>query len=199
MARYKAEFTAYYPANDKLNGGLYDALGNKLNPKNNTCAAPKSIPFHTKIKVSGTNTKYDNQTYEVTDRGSAIVVDDKGVYHIDLLMATKEECLQFGRRQGYIDIMDKVQSLSSSLKDLGNKNPNVIQDKKDYNKQAKVIGCDSLNVRETRPDANGNLGKLVFVLKEGDIITLGYVLNGWGSIYVNGKKGFVNVKYLKLI
>lgn len=199
MARYKAEITAYYPANDKLNGGLYDALGNKIDPKNKTCAAPKCIPFHAKIKVSGTNTKYDNQVYEVTDRGSAIIVDSKGVYHIDLLMATKEECLQFGRRQGYIDVIDTPQNISSSLKALGNKNPKAIQDKKGYDKPARVVGCPTLNVRETRPDANGKLGKLAFTLKEGDIVTLGYVLNGWGSIYVNGKKGFVNVKYLKLI
>lgn len=199
MKKCKAEITAYYPANDSLNGGYLDALGNKLNPKNNTCAAPKCIPFHTKIKVCDTNTKYDNKVYEVTDRGSAIIVDSKGVYHIDLLMSTKEECMQFGRRQGYIEIMDTAQKTSSSLKALGNKNVNAIQDKKSYNKQAKVVNCSILNVRESRPDKQGKLGQLAFTLKEGDIITLGYVLDGWGSIYTNGKKGFVNVKYLKLI
>ena len=39
----------------------------------------------------------------------------------------------------------------------------------------------------------------LFKLKENDIVTLGYVYNNWGSIYVNGKCGFVNVKYLKII
>lgn len=123
MSRYKAEITAYYPANN--NGGCLDASGNKLNPDNNTCAAPKNIPFHTLIKVSGTNTKYDNQIYKVTDRGSSIVVDKDGVYHIDLLMHTKEECLQFGRRQGYIEILDSsdktsaIKNTSSKLKAFG--------------------------------------------------------------------------------
>ena len=37
--------------------------------------------------------------YKVTDRGGAIKVEN-GVYKIDLLMATKEECLNFGRRKG---------------------------------------------------------------------------------------------------
>ena len=121
MSKHKAEFTAYYPS--KSCGGLVDAMGNKLNPDNKTCAAPKIIPFNTQIKVSGTNTKYDNQIYKVTDRGSAIVVDSNGVYHIDLLMHTKDECLQFGRRQGYIEIQDEssaVKKTSSALKAFGN-------------------------------------------------------------------------------
>ena len=128
MSKHKAEITAYYPSTSC--GGFKDALGNKLNPNNNTCAAPKNIPFNTQIKVSGTNTKYDNKIYTVTDRGSAIVVDKNGVYHIDLLMHTKEECLQFGRRQGYIDILDesdkpnavkKASSIFKAFGDLGNK------------------------------------------------------------------------------
>ena len=124
MSRYKAEITAYYPSTSC--GGFKDALGNKLDPDKNTCAAPKNIPFNTQIKVSGTNTKYDNKTYTVTDRGSAIVVDSDGVYHIDLLMHTKDECMQFGRRKGYIDVLDgkdepkTVNKISSALKAFGN-------------------------------------------------------------------------------
>lgn len=124
MSKYKAEFTAYYPSDSC--GGFVDAMGNKLNPDNKTCAAPKIIPFNTQIKVSGTNTKYDNQVYKVTDRGSAIVVDSKGVYHIDLLMHTYDECIQFGRRQGYIEIQDEsskpntAKKISSTLKAFGN-------------------------------------------------------------------------------
>lgn len=123
MSKYKAEFTAYYPSTNC--GGFKDALGNELNPDNNTCAAPKNIPFNTQIKVSGTNTKYDNRIYTVTDRGSAIVIDKNNVYHIDLLMHTKEECIQFGRRQGYIEIQDEsnkpntVKKVSSALKAFG--------------------------------------------------------------------------------
>ena len=116
--KYKAEFTAYYP--DDSCGGYYDALGNKLNPSSKTCAAPKEIAYNTKIKVSGTDTKYDNEVYKVTDRGSAIKIDSNGVYHIDLLMSTREECIQFGRRQGYIEILDTVKNISSGLKTFGN-------------------------------------------------------------------------------
>ena len=39
----------------------------------------------------------------------------------------------------------------------------------------------------------------VVEVPKNDIVTLGYVYNNWGSIYVNGKCGFVNVKYLKII
>ena len=44
----KALFTAYYPANNAMEGGFLDALGNKLDPSKHTCAAPPSVPFGTK-------------------------------------------------------------------------------------------------------------------------------------------------------
>ena len=94
-----AEYTAYYPANNSMQGGLYDAQGNKLDPSKLTCAAPKDVAFGTKIQVKGTGTNRDGLVYKVTDRGGAIKVEN-GVYKIDLLMATKEECLKFGRRKG---------------------------------------------------------------------------------------------------
>lgn len=100
-----AEFTAYYPANDSMQGGLYDAMGNRLNPSKLTCAAPKEIPFGTKIKVMGTGTDRDGKVYTVTDRGGAIKIVN-GVYKIDLLMATKSECYNFGRRKGKAIIGD---------------------------------------------------------------------------------------------
>ena len=99
------EFTAYYPSDEGVEGGYLDALGNSLNPDYPTCAAPPEIPFHTMIKISSTNTKYDDMTFEVLDRGSAIIIDDKGIYHIDLLMHSKEECNEFRRRIGYIEIL----------------------------------------------------------------------------------------------
>lgn len=94
-----AEYTAYYPANNSMQGGLYDAMGNKLDPSKLTCAAPKDVAFGTKIQVKGTGTNRDGLVYKVTDRGGAIKVVN-GVYKIDLLMSTKEECLKFGRRKG---------------------------------------------------------------------------------------------------
>ena len=102
-----ANITAYYPSNEGVEGGYYDALGNLLYPNHPTCAAPPEIPFHTMIKISDTNTKYDDMTFEVLDRGSAIIIDDEGIYHIDLLMHTKEECNEFGRRMGYIEILEE--------------------------------------------------------------------------------------------
>lgn len=95
-----AEFTAYYPANNSMQGGFLDAMGNKLNPNKLTCACPKSVPFKTKIQVKNTGTDRDNLVYTCTDRGGAIVIDSNGVYHIDLLMKDKKSALAFGRRKG---------------------------------------------------------------------------------------------------
>ena len=107
MTKIKAEITAYYPSNEGVEGGYFDALGKPLNPEHNTCACPSCIPFHTKIKITGTNTKYDNRIYECLDRGSAIIVDDNGVYRIDLLMHDKNEANNFGRRKNcYIEIIN---------------------------------------------------------------------------------------------
>jgi hypothetical protein len=93
MRYYKAEITAYYPSNEGVEGGYYDALGNKLNPDYNTCACPKCIPFHTKIRVEGTGTKYDGKVYECLDRGSSIVVDSKGFIILTYLCIAKRKLI----------------------------------------------------------------------------------------------------------
>ena len=112
-----AEITAYYPSNEGVEGGYYDSLGNLLNPDHNTCACPKQIPFHSMIKIGGTGTKYDGQVYECLDRGSAIEIDDNGVYHIDLLMHNKEEANAFGRRKNaYIEILEGTEINMSKFK-----------------------------------------------------------------------------------
>lgn len=112
-----AEFTAYYPYNDSMQGGYYDAQGNKLDPKKLTCAAPKELAFGTKIQIKGTGTSRDNLVYKVTDRGGAIKIVN-GVYKFDLLMATKEECLAFGRRKGKavigVDVINATVSESAN-------------------------------------------------------------------------------------
>lgn len=95
----KALFTAYYPANNKMEGGFYDAQGNKLDPSKRTCAAPPSVPFGTKITVQGTGSALDGVTYTVTDRGGAIQIEN-GVYHFDLLMSSNAECNRWGRKYG---------------------------------------------------------------------------------------------------
>ena len=73
-----------------------------------------------------------------------------------------------------------------------------IENNKSYNCNVCVFDCRELNVRDSRL-IDGKLGCIKFKLKENDIVTLGYVYDNWGSIYVNGKSGFVNVKYLKII
>lgn len=100
MARtVQAIFTAYYPANNALEGGFLDAMGNRLNPSSRTCAAPPDVPFGTKIKIQGTGTSLDGMLYTVTDRGGAIKVRN-GVYQFDLLMSTNAECNNWGRKNG---------------------------------------------------------------------------------------------------
>lgn len=116
-----AEFTAYYPANNPMQGGLLDAMGNKLNPNKLTCACPKSVPFKTKIQVKGTGTDRDNLVYTCTDRGGAIVIDSNGVYHIDLLMKDKKSALAFGRRKGKALIGVEVSETPSSSNGVNSK------------------------------------------------------------------------------
>lgn len=107
--KVKAEYTAYDPS-----VGDKDAQGNKINPDNLTCAAPKEIPFGTKITVEGTGTSEDGKTYTVTDRGGAIKVKSDGTYRIDLLMHNTKEANAFGRRKGSAIIGGKGGSNSSS-------------------------------------------------------------------------------------
>lgn len=70
----------------------------------------------------------------------------------------------------------------------------------DYNKKAKVIS-NTLNVREDRPNSDGSLAKKLFEMKEGEEFLLGYVLNGWASIWTEGDHGFINTsnKYIELL
>lgn len=70
----------------------------------------------------------------------------------------------------------------------------------DYNKKAKVIS-NTLNVREDRPDTEGKLAPKTFEMKEGEEFLLGYVLNGWASIWVEGDFGYINTssKYIEIL
>lgn len=108
----KALFTAYYPANNAMEGGFLDALGNRLDPSKHTCAAPPSVPFGTKITVQGTGTALDGVTYTVNDRGGMIQIEN-GVYHFDLLMSSNAECNNWGRRKGTAIIGGSGSSSSS--------------------------------------------------------------------------------------
>lgn len=104
--KVRAKYTAYYPANNAMEGGFLDALGSPLDPSKNTMAAPPSIAFHTKIQILETGTTRDGQEYEVLDRGGAIQIESGDVYHFDILMSSAQECNNWGVKMGYAIIGD---------------------------------------------------------------------------------------------
>lgn len=141
----KAEFTAYYPANNSMQGGFLDAMGNRLDPSKLTCAAPKSVPFKTKIQVKGTGTSRDNLVYTCTDRGGAIVIDSNGVYHIDLLMSSKKEAYAFGRRKGTAIIGVEVTNNSNSSSNGNSNSDKLITEVKKHLGKKYVWGATGPN------------------------------------------------------
>lgn len=108
-----ALYTAYYPANNKLEGGFYDCMGNKLDPSAQTCAAPKSVALKSQIQIKGTGTSKDGKIYTVNDRGGAINIVG-GVYHFDLLMSTAAQCSAWGKRTGKALIITSQKKVYSS-------------------------------------------------------------------------------------
>lgn len=124
----KALFTAYFPENSALEGGFFDAMGNKLDPSKRTCAAPKSVPFGTKIQIRGTGTSKDGETYTVKDRGGAIIVRN-GVYQFDLLMSNKKEAYSWGRVNGTAIIGDGTgyKNTGSSSSSVSGKQGKVVE------------------------------------------------------------------------
>lgn len=99
--RVRAKFTAYYPANNAMEGGFLDALGNRLDPSKNTMAVPEEVPLHSKIQIQGTGTERDGGVYEALDHGGAIKIESGNVYHFDILMASNAQCNAWGERMGY--------------------------------------------------------------------------------------------------
>lgn len=70
----------------------------------------------------------------------------------------------------------------------------------DYNKKYKVIS-NTLNVRSNRPDTDGTLAAKKFVMEKGQEFILGYVKDGWASIWVEGDFGYINTssKYIEAV
>ena len=112
---FKAEFTAYYPSNDPMQGGYLDAVGKPLDPSQNTCAAPWSsdypkslLTYGSKIQIQGTGTSKDGVVCTVNDKGSAIKLEEMPdgslKYKIDILFPDKASANEFGRREGEIII-----------------------------------------------------------------------------------------------
>lgn len=94
MGALNAQFTAYTSSRSAK-------TANGTTPSETTCAAPKEIPFGTKIRVQGTGTKQDGNVYTVTDRGGMVKLMG-GRYIFDLWMPTEAECRKFGRRNGTV-------------------------------------------------------------------------------------------------
>lgn len=69
-----------------------------------------------------------------------------------------------------------------------------------HNKKFRVI-TNNLNVRSKRPSEDGTLGDIEWVLKNGDVVNIGYVFNGWGSIWSEGDVGYINTssKYIEAV
>ncbi|MBC2267715.1 hypothetical protein HCB38_07805 [Listeria sp. FSL L7-0083] len=91
------EFTAYYPANNALQGGTVTAKGDNLcdslyYDSYQIVAAPPEIPFDTVLEI-----EVDGQVIKaiVRDRGGAI----KG-NKFDVAMSNKTNAYEFGRKSG---------------------------------------------------------------------------------------------------
>lgn len=83
--------TAYTSAAEE-NGGYegMNAIGGSLGP--GCIAAPKDIPFQTKIRISGLG------VFNVEDRGGAIVRVNDNIIRVDVWMGSYREAMKFGKR-----------------------------------------------------------------------------------------------------
>lgn len=83
--------TAYTSAAEE-NGGYegMNAIGGSLGP--GCIAAPKDIPFQTKIRISGLG------VFNVEDRGGAIVRVNENTIRVDVWMNSYREAMKFGKR-----------------------------------------------------------------------------------------------------
>ena len=63
-----------------------------------------------------------------------------------------------------------------------------------YNVNATVT-ASSLNVRQGRPGSAG-YNTILGQLKKGQVVKVGYCLNGWFGITFNGKQGFISGDYV---
>lgn len=65
-----------------------------------------------------------------------------------------------------------------------------------YNIKVKVT-ASSLNVRQGRP-GNDKYNNIIGKLTKGTVITVGYCLNGWFGITIDGRQGFISGDYVVL-
>lgn len=128
---FAAEFSAYYPSNDPMQGGFNDAKGERLDPSKNTCAAPWSdkypkslLTYGSKIQIQGTGTEKDGVVCTINDKGSAITLEEQAdgtlKYKIDILFPDRKSAYDFGRRQGQIIIPTTNTPAVASVNESGN-------------------------------------------------------------------------------
>lgn len=65
-----------------------------------------------------------------------------------------------------------------------------------YNVKVKVK-ASTLNVRQGRPGSD-KYNNIIGTLKRGEIVTVGYCLNGWFGVIINGRQGFISGDYVVL-
>lgn len=108
--KHKAIFTAYYPANNSMEGGLTDMNGRKLRAKDMTIAVPqkalddKIVKYGSQIQISKFEPRYGGykgKIFTVRDTGGALNIVN-GVWHVDILVGSKSAADKFGRRTGEI-------------------------------------------------------------------------------------------------
>lgn len=106
----------------------------------------------------------------------------------------------------YFGIQYKAPGTSSAQKPVAPANPggNVKVPSKakpfkngDYNVKARVTASE-LNVRKGRP-GKSDYDTILGQLKKGEVVTVGYCLNGWFGIIYNGKQGFISGNYVELL
>ena len=59
-----------------------------------------------------------------------------------------------------------------------------------------TVTANSLNVRKGRPGSAG-YNTILGQLKKGQVVKVGYCLNGWFGVIFNGKQGFISGEYVK--
>lgn len=135
-----AKFTAYYPANNAMEGGFNDCKGYKLQPSRQTCAAPSSVPYASYVWIKDIKgyTQYNNRLYVVTDRGGAINVEG-GTYHFDLLFPDASSANEFGVRYGTVIIQNRNYSDTSKGASSGSTTPTTQTASKGKSKKLKTF------------------------------------------------------------
>lgn len=99
-----AEITCYFLENSTMEGGFKSSTGEWLDDSEYTCAGPKCLPYGTEVTLGDVNNWRTGHTYTVNDRGGAIIVDEDGVYHFDLLVSCEEVANNFGRQRCKVNI-----------------------------------------------------------------------------------------------